>query len=106
MMPLRASISGLLRERMRSCRSRNRSKVVHRSMTSAAFPRFEHINPRPEEARVFKRAPSRRTATGEIVRAAILRDGHVQQAARDLLRMRSVACVVSIRSDWFMESIY
>src|SRR5207237_4141355 len=54
-----------------------------------------------EEARVFKRAPSRRTATGEFVPAAILRDGHVQQAARDLLRMRSVACVVSIRSDWF-----
>src|SRR5438132_13096333 len=47
------------------------------------------------------RASSRRTATGEVVPAAILRDGHVQQAARDLLRMRSVACVRSIAPDWF-----
>src|SRR5438105_14985341 len=38
-----------------------------------------------------KRAPSRRTATGEIAPAPILRDGHAQQAARDLLRMRSVS---------------
>src|SRR5215831_5056753 len=36
-------------------------------------------------ARFPQRAPSRRTATGEIVPAAILRDGHAQQAARDLL---------------------
>jgi hypothetical protein len=40
-----------------------------------------------EEARAsFKRVPSRRTAKGEILPPAILRDGHAQQAARGLLR--------------------
>ena len=39
---------------------------------------------------MIERAPSRRTAKGDTVRAAILRDGHAQQAARDLLRIGSV----------------
>ena len=74
---------------------RSRPKRLNGQAPSAAFPWFESYqhtrDPRPEEARALlsvRRLEGRRRS--EIVPGAILRDGHAQQAARDLLRMRSV----------------
>src|SRR6202045_4110709 len=44
---------------------------------------------------------SRRTATSEIVPAAILRDARRAKRRAELLRMRSVGLSSSARSDWF-----
>src|SRR4249919_560382 len=44
---------------------------------------------------------SRRTATSEIVPAAILRDARRAKRRAELLKMRSVGLSSSARSDWF-----